>query len=123
MDEASVCANRVGAAACNHAVAGHRPRHLSHRSNRKCVGKHTDERKGKRQDAGSGICTMESSVHGSAHRLSYRVVEDDSRWHWEVVGANRDVVACGSAQSSVKARAAAMAAALVPIQQVPIQVE
>jgi hypothetical protein len=51
-------------------------------------------------------------VHGSAHRLSYRVVEDDSRWHWEVVGANRDVVACGSAQSSVKARAAAMAAGL-----------
>ena len=55
---------------------------------------------------------MESTVHGSTHRLSYRVVEDGNRWHWEVVGANRDVVACGSAQSSVKARAAAMAAGL-----------
>ena len=85
---------------------------LSHRSNRKCVGKHTDGRKSKRQDAGSGICTMENSVHGSTHRLSYRVVEDGNRWHWEVVGANRDVVASGSAQSPIKARAAAMAAGL-----------
>ena len=48
----------------------------------------------------------------STHHLSYRVVEDGDRWEWEVVGANRDIVACGSAQSSVKARAAAMAAGL-----------
>ena len=56
---------------------------------------------------------MEYLVHSSMHRLSYRVVEDGNRWHWEVVGSNHDVVvACGSAQSSVKARAAAMAAGL-----------
>jgi hypothetical protein len=54
----------------------------------------------------------ELSVHGSTPRLSYRVVQDGKRWHWEVVGANRDVVARDSAQSSVKARAAAMAAGL-----------
>lgn len=46
------------------------------------------------------------------HRLSYRVIEDGNRWHWEVIGSNCDVVACGSAQSSVNARAAAMAAGL-----------
>jgi hypothetical protein len=51
-------------------------------------------------------------VHGSTRHLSYRVVEDGNRWHWEVVGANRDVVACGIAQSSVEARAAAMGAGL-----------
>ena len=55
---------------------------------------------------------MESSVHRSTASLSYRVVQDRNRWHWEVVGANRDVVARGRAQSSVKARAAAMAAGL-----------
>ena len=55
---------------------------------------------------------MASPVHGSIHRLSYCVIEDGNRWHWEVVGANRDVVASGSAQSSVKARVAALAAGL-----------
>ena len=48
----------------------------------------------------------------SSQGFEVRVVENGKRWHWEVVGANRDVVACGSAQSSVKARVAALAAGL-----------
>ena len=82
---------------------------LSHGSNRKCREAY---RRGESEATECWkICMMESSVHGSTHRhLSYRVVADGNRWHWEVVGANRQ--ACGSAQSSVEARAAAMAAGL-----------
>jgi hypothetical protein len=84
---------------------------LSHGSNRKC--REAYRRAESETTECWRICMMESSVHGSTDRhLSYRVVADGNRWHWEVVGANRHVLACGSAHSSVEARAAAMAAGL-----------
>jgi hypothetical protein len=43
---------------------------------------------------------------------SYRVVKNGTAWHWELLGPDQKPLASGSAQSSVKARVAAMAAGL-----------
>jgi len=37
--------------------------------------------------------------------LQHRIIQNGSRWYWEVLSADHDVIACGFADTQAEARA------------------